>query len=162
MNILRSVAEALQQVLGDSLDQLGRQTGVIRRQRKFSGATLLKTLVLTLLKSPRATFEQYVTTASIFGVSVTVRAVEKRFIPQLVEFLRRALGPIVARGIVAAPAAVPLLGKFTAVFVGDSTTVTVPDEYANAFPGCGGKSGSGKAAVKIQLIWNLCTGKLAN
>jgi len=161
MNILRSVAEALQQVLGESLDQLGRQTGVIRRLRKFSGSTLLKTLVLTLLKSPHATFEQYVTTASFFGVSITGRAIEKRFTPQLVEFLRRALGPIVTRGIVAAPTAVPLLGKFTAVLVGDSTTVTLPDEYADAFPGCGGKADSGKAAVKIQLIWNLCTGKLA-
>jgi hypothetical protein len=46
------------------------------------------------------------------------------------------------------------------VFVGDSSTVVLPAEYADEFPGCGGTSNSGKAALKIQVLWNLCTGKL--
>ena len=62
--------------------------------------------------------------------------------------------------VAADPVAVPLLEKFTAVEVGDSTTVTVPDDYAAEFPGCGGKADSGKAAVKIPTAWDLRTGKL--
>jgi hypothetical protein len=38
---------ALQTGLGAALDAIGRRTGVIPRHRKFSGASLLKTLVLT-------------------------------------------------------------------------------------------------------------------
>ena len=56
---------------------------------------------------------------------------------------------------------IPLLERFTAVEVGDSSTVTLPDEYAEEFPGCGGTSASGKAAVKIQARWDLRSGKLA-
>jgi hypothetical protein len=43
--------------LGAALDDLGRQTGVIRRQRKFTGASLFNTMGLTLLKflAPRST-----------------------------------------------------------------------------------------------------------
>jgi hypothetical protein len=51
-----------------------------------------------------------------------------------------------------------LLKRFTAVFVGDSTTVGLPEECAAEYPGCGGTSDAGKAALKIQLVWDLCTG----
>src|SRR5262249_2333604 len=44
--------------------------------------------------------------------------------------------------------------------VGDSTTVTVPAEFADEFPGCGGKAAGGKAAVKIQATWDLLAGRL--
>ena len=44
--------------------------------------------------------------------------------------------------------------------IGDSTTITLPDEYAEQFPGCGGTHGSGKAALKIQVLWDLRHGRL--
>jgi hypothetical protein len=69
----------LQRVFGTSLDGLGRQTGVIRRLRKFSGATLVKTLVLTLMKSPNAKPVDYAATAARLGVFVTPEAVELIF-----------------------------------------------------------------------------------
>ncbi len=60
----------------------------------------------------------------------------------------------------ASAAGVALLDKFTAVVIADSTTVTLPDEFEAEFPGCGGKTGSGKAAVKIQVAWELRRGQL--
>jgi len=160
MDILRATAGALQRALGPDLDRLGRDTGAIRRCRKFSGMTLLKTVVLTLLKSPAARTDDYVATAARLGVVVTPRAIDKRFTPRLAAFLRAALERLLPQAIAAAPAAIPLLGKFTAVLVGDSTTVALPDADADEFPGCGGKSGAGKAAVKIQVVWDLVAGRL--
>ena len=160
MSIIRKVASALQTALGSALDQLGRQTGVIRRQRKFTGATLLKTMVLTLLKSPAAKTDAFVATAAQLGVTVTAKAVEDRFTDTLVGFLRAGLEHVLGHALAADPAAIPLLDKFTAVEIADSTSVTVPDEYADEFPGCGGKSGSGKATVKLQVAWELRTGAL--
>jgi hypothetical protein len=46
------------------------------------------------------------------------------------------------------------------VFIGDSTGVVLPDDCRDEFPGCGGKSDSGRAALKLQVVWDLCTGKL--
>jgi hypothetical protein len=159
VDILRALGPTLQLALGPELDRLGRDTGAIRRRRRFSGATLLKTLVVTLLKAPAATHEDYAVTAATLGVPVTPRAVEKRFTPALVAFLRAALERLLPRALAAAPVAVPLLRRFTAVYVGDATTVPLPEACAAEFPGCGGKSG-GRAAVKIQVLWELITGRL--
>jgi Transposase DDE domain len=117
-------------------------------------------LVFTLLKSPRAKNKDYVSTAAQLGLRITERAVEKRFTPQLVVFLRQVLRRVLQAAVVALPVDTPLLKKFTAVFVGDSTTIRLPDECAAEFPGCGGTSNAGKAALKIQVLWDLCTGKL--
>ena len=161
MGIIRTVATSLQTALGPALDDLGRRVGVIRRQRKFTGASLLRTVVLTLMKSPRAITDDYVATAASLGVIVTPEAVERRFTDRLVGFLRAGLEHVLGQMVVGDPVALPLLRRFTAVELGDSTTVAVPDAYASEFPGCGGKSGSGQAAVKIQVTWDLVTGALS-
>jgi hypothetical protein len=160
MGIISKVASLLQSTLGPELDTIGRQTGVIRRQRKFSGASLFKMMVLTMMKSPNATADDFVATAAQLGVMVTPEAVEKRFSEELVSHLRTGLGHVLRHAFAAEPAVSPLLEKFTAVGVADSTTVTLPDEYEAEFPGCGGKAGSGKAAVKIQVAWEMRTGCL--
>lgn len=160
MSIIGQVALSLQTALGAALDAIGRRTGVIQRQRKFSGSTLFKTLVLTVLKSPNPKTDDLVATAAQLGVTVTSEAVEKRFTPRLITFLRAGLEHLLEHTVAADPVAIPLLERFTAVEIGDSTTVTVPDDYADEFPGCGGKADSGKAAVKIQVRWELRTGKL--
>jgi Transposase DDE domain len=160
MSIIGTVAQTLQTALGAALDTIGRRTGVIRRQRKFTGASLLKTLVLTLMKAPNAQTDDFVATAAQLGVTVTPQALEKRFTPKLLAFLRAGLEHVLEQAVVAEPAAIPLLERFTAVEVGDSTTIPLPDDYADEFPGCGGKSDSGQAAVKIQVRWELRTGKL--
>jgi hypothetical protein len=161
MCLVRSLAERLQQVLGPSLDQLGRDTRLIRRERKFTGSTLLKTIVLTVMKDPSATPLGYVLTASRLGVPVSPKAIRNRFNAGLVTFLRGVLEGLLEKSFSVPPAVVPLFERFTAVFVGDSTTVGLPDECAGEFPGCGGMSGSGKAALKIQVLWDLKSGRLA-
>jgi hypothetical protein len=160
MRIIVQVASSLQTALGAALDQLGRRTGVIPRQRKFTGASLLKTMVLTLLKSPGAKTDAFVATAAQLGVTVTAKAVDDRFTDKLVDFLRAGLEHLLGHALAADPVAIPLLDQFTAVEIGDSTSITVPDEYQGEFPGCGGKSGSGQATVKLQVAWDLRTGEL--
>jgi hypothetical protein len=160
MSTIPHVAEILQTVFGPDIEEIGRVTGLIKRLRKFSAVLLLKILVFTLLKSPRAKTKDYVSIASQLGLGITERAMQKRFTPQLVAFLRQVLARVLEKTVAALPVDTPLLKKFTAVFVGDSTTVQWPAECAAEFPGCGGTSNSGKAALKIQVLWNLCTGKL--
>jgi hypothetical protein len=154
------VALSLPTALGAALDEIGRQTGVIPRQRKFSGASLLKTVVLTLLKSPNATTDDFVATAAPLGVTVTPEAVAKRFTDQLISFLRAGREHVLGHAVAADPVTIPPLERFTAVAIGDRTTITVPDDYADGFPGCGGKADSGKAAIKIPTIGDLGTGNL--
>lgn len=161
MEIVRHVAGVLQWALGsDELEELGRTCGLVRRRRKFTAAALLRTLVITLLKTPNPSREQYRTTAAQLGLVVSAAALPNRFSHQLTAFLRAALDRLVSR-VVAAPAvAIPLLNRFTAVRLGDSTTVALPEAFAGEFPGCGGKSGSGRSALKVQVLWDYLTGAL--
>jgi hypothetical protein len=160
MSSIPRLATTLQTALGPDLEPIGRRTGLIQRLRKFSAAVLLKMLVFTLLKTPSPKVKNYVSIAAQLGLIVTQRAVTKRFSPHLVAFLRAVLERLMQQMVAATPVASPLLAKFTGVRVGDSTTVMLPADCAGEFPGCGGKSGSGTAALKIQVVWDLTTGGL--
>jgi len=160
MQIVQDVAAVVQAVFGDTMDDLGRASGVIRRERKFSGSGLLRTLVLTLLQHPAAKDRDYQTIAAQLGIDVSEEAVKHRFNSSLVAFLQQALRHVLTNVIAAQASMAPLLRKFTQVRIGDSTTITLPDELADQFPGCGGKGDSGKAALKIQVLWDLVSGAI--
>ena len=64
------------------------------------------------------------------------------------------------RVLAASPQTVDLLNKFTSVRIGDSSTIALPDELADQFPGCGGILAAGLAAMKIHLLWDFLTGSI--
>jgi len=161
MSIVTQVTGLLQGLLEESMDVLARETGCVKRERKFSGSTLLSTLVLSILRNPTSKPQDYQTTAAQLGVDVTENAILQRFTPELVKFLEAAIKPVLSHVLTTAAPPVELLGRFPEVVIGDSTTVTLPDEYAEQFPGCGGGHGGGKAAMKIQVRWELRHGRLA-
>jgi hypothetical protein len=117
-------------------------------------------LVLTVLQVPKPKPRDYQNTAAQLGVDVTENAIAQRFTPELVKFLEPALQHVLSHVLSTEAPPIELLARFSEVVVGDSTTVTLPDEYAEQFPGCGGSHGGGKAAMKIQVLWELRHGRL--
>ena len=162
MDIIRNVSTALQAQLGDELDELARECGVVQREREFTGRTLLLMIVVTLLEKSDATWADFHRTAGRLGLEVTRAAVEKRFAAgqPLVDFFRKALERILRQSVIGDPSSTELLQPFTAVLVGDATTIALPDELADLFPGCGGAAGTSRAALKIQVLWDLKIGQL--
>jgi Transposase DDE domain len=160
MQIVPKVAVAMQAVFGAALDSLAKTTGCVQRQRKFGGVSLLRMLVLTLLQHPAARDRDYRATAAKLGVYVSDEAIAHRFTDKLVRFLEEALKQVVAQTLAAKRVSAPLLRKFTDVRIGDSTTLMLPDELAEQFPGCGGTGKACRAALKIQVLWSLTTGQL--
>ena len=145
MGMVAKVVSVMETVLGSMVEEFAEKRGVIKRKRKFRGQSLLRMVVLTLLKKPEATFEDMAFTAAQLGVPVTAHAVEKRFTQPLVDFLRDVLSLALQQVVAAEPVSVELLERFTAVFIGDSSSLALPDELAAEFPGCGGTGGSGLA-----------------
>ena len=160
MEIVTQVMGLLQGLLSESMDALARETGCVKRERKFSGSTLLSTLTLTILQNPKAKPDSYQATAAQLGVDVTENAISQRFTPALVKFLETALQRVLSHVLTGKAPPIELLDRFSGVTIGDSSTVTLPDEYAAEFPGCGGSHGSGKAALKMQVLWDLRSGRL--
>jgi len=160
MRIVAKVAAAMQAVFGSTIEALSRTTHCVQRQRKFSGVSLLRMLVLTLLHRPAAKDRDYRDMAAKLGVHVSEEAVARRFTANLVQFVAETLKRVVAQALGAKSVPARLLRKFTDVRIGDSTTLTLPDELAEQFPGCGGTGKACLAAMKIQLLWSLTTGQL--
>lgn len=162
MDIIPNVAATLQENLGKQLDSLARECQVVLREREFTGQTLLLMIVVTLLHKPDATWTDFHLTAAQLGLEVTRTAVEKRFAAgqPLVDFLRSALEQALRKSVAGNPSSADLLARFTAVLVGDATTIALPDELADLFPGCGGALGTSRAALKLQVLWDLKTGRL--
>jgi hypothetical protein len=160
MTIVSQVRALLQGLLEESMDALARETDCVKRERKFSGSTLLSSLVLTMLRNPRPNLRDYQNTAAQLGVDVTEYAIDLRFSSALVSFLAAALQRVLGHVLTTDAPPVELLGRFRNLLIGDSTTISLPDEYAAQFPGCGGSHDSGKAVLKIQVLWDLCHGRL--
>lgn len=162
MDIVSVVTTLLPQILGEALDQLARDCGLVVRQRKFSGQNLLQMLVITLLHKPDADAWDFLLTAQELHIDVTQTAVEKRFAAgqPLVDFLRQALETALRQAVAGPAVAAELLHRFDAVLVGDSTTILLPDELADRFAGCGGSDNFTHAAVKIQVLWEIKTGPI--
>ena len=153
MDIIRTVGAALQRVLGMHLDDLARECGVVLRERKFTGRSLLRMLVITLLHKPDASPWDFFVTASQLGLEVSLTAVEKRLAAgrPLVDFLRAALERALQQVVSARADAAPLLQRFTAVLLGDSTVVALPDALADAFPGCGGPDSPSTSPTLVMV-----------
>ena len=160
MRIVAQTAAAIQEVFGKSIDDLARTTRCVQRQRRFSGASLARTLVLTVLLRPAAKNRDYQAMAAKAGVHVTEEAIDHRFTDELVLFLERVLQQAVSQVLAGKASATPLLRQFSDVRIGDSTTVTLPDEFADRFPSCGGSENTSLAAIKIQVLWSLSAGQL--
>jgi hypothetical protein len=157
---LTQLAETVQVLLTTEADELARQTGFVIRQRKVSGSNFAQTVVFSAMANPDATKDRRLTTAAIVGLVITEKGLEKRFDARAAVFLRELLRSAVSK-VVASPVMIPLLRRFTAVEVFDSSTVALPEELANIFRG--GRSGtttSEKAAVKLTVGLDLLSGAL--
>lgn len=160
MEIVQDVAQAVQALLNDIAEEVAKESDVIKRQRKFTGASLAQTLVLGFLQKANASDEDLAQMAGTLGVQVTAQAVEQRFSSELADFLERLFRRSISTVVQSQDTLAPILNRFTDVLLLDSTSFTLPPELAELFPGCGGSYGAGKAAVKFQVQFSLKTGAL--
>lgn len=158
MSMVARASAAFQQVFGPLAADAGQDCGVVVRRRKFTAVSLARTFVLGFLQKPDARDEDLAQIAAQCGAAVTPQAIDQRQTPKLVAFLeglfRRAVRVVVGSDRVLAP----ILERFTAVTLLDSTVIGLPHSQRERFPGCGGRSGSGQAAVKLQTELDLRTG----
>jgi hypothetical protein len=153
------LASTLEQLLTRDATRVARETGVIQRRRKFDGPRLAQTLVLGWLAEPDAGLAALCRMAATLGIAVTPTGLHKRFTTTTATFLGRLLEEATTIALDGSPPESPLLTRFAAVCVDDSSTISLPAELGSLFAGCGGPSG-GEAAVKLQVRLDLRQGRL--
>ena len=153
--------EQLKRILEEGANALAKQTGCIQRVRKFTGADLVQTLVFGWQQHPDASLEMLASTAELREVCVSDTAVDKRFTPQCAAFLHAILQEM-SNVVVQAAHDVPirLLRRFSAVMLEDSSSISLPNELAELWRGCGGNQDHTAAAIKLHTRWELKRGQL--
>jgi hypothetical protein len=148
----------MQEILGPVAERAARATGFVQRQSKMSGARFVQALVFGWLARPQASLGQLRQAAG--GVAISAQGLDQRFSPAAADCLREVLDRATRAVIASTPAAVPLLQRFTAVAVQDSTVLTLPPALAAVWPGCGGSHGP-TAGLKLSVRLDLGSGRLS-
>jgi hypothetical protein len=157
---ITSLAPILQQHLTDTAEAAARASGCVQRVRRFTGATLIQTLVFGWLEDPDASLSALCQLAAVRGVTISPQGLAQRFGRPLAEALEAVLAALVDEVVVGPPVAIPLLARFDHVWVLDTTVVRLPAALAARWPGCGGHPGHGAAALKVALALDLVSGQL--
>jgi len=162
---LTDLAATLQTLFTTDARDLAGATGFVRRARKLTGPAFAQVTVFGWLHDPTASLADLAELAAHLGAAVCASALDQRFTPAAAAFLQallaQALSAAGARAPAGdAPAADPLLARFTGVYLDDSTTIGLPRALAAFFPGCGGTGGP-TAALKVPLRLDLRSGALA-
>ena len=161
MTTIPQVARALREILTTTAAAAGRATRFVQRTSPLNGATFSQTLVFGFLGNPQATLEELAQTAATLGIEISPQALDQRFTASAAACLQQVLVTAIARVITAEPVAIPLLERFSAVYVQDSSTIILPEVFAAQWHGCGGStSSSASAALKLQARLEMRTGRL--
>jgi hypothetical protein len=158
MTTITQVSQALQPVLTDVAQRLGRSSGFVQRRSKLDAASFVQTLALGWLDKPESSLSDLWQMAAVVGVNLTPQGLENRFTPPAAELLRGVLQVAIEQVVAAVPAAVPLLARFNGVYLHDSTQLALPAELAGVWQGNGGKDSG--AALKLQVQWEWLSGQL--
>lgn len=152
MTRVSHVEQALKHILEERANVLARETGCIERQRKFSGADLLQTLVFGWLSHPDASLETLTSIATSRQVYVTDTALHNRFTKPCAHFLHAVFEEMASVVVEASQdAPLELLCRFQSVVLEDRSSIALPEELAEQWQGCGGSPGKGQAAVKLHV-----------
>ena len=151
METIERVAAAMQTVLGATAEAAARATAAVKRRGKLGGAHWVQTLVFGWLANPAASLGEVSQTAARLGVAISPQGLEQRFTPEAAACLESVLAATLTEVVTTDPVAVPVLRRFPAVSVQDTTTLALPAALAGAWRGGDGDpAGGGRAAVKAQ------------
>ena len=163
MTTVADLTQTLQTVFTTTADELARYTGFVQRTSKLTEAAFAQALVFGWLADPQATVEAQAQAAAAAGVAISPQGLDQRCGEAGAVFLEHVLAAA-TRAVVAAadPVAIPLLARFMAVRVLDSSTLALPAALAPWWPGCGGGATpeATAAALKVHVSLDLCRGTL--
>ena len=161
MTSIPCLARTLQTLFTTVADAVAAETGFVCRRRKLTGAVFAQTLVFGLLGVPHATLRQLQQAAATAGTAASVQAIAQRSSQTAATFLQRLLERALETVVTGEPVAIPLLARFPAVVVLDSSGISLPPALASVWRGCGNHTAQGAlAALKLQLRYDLCAGGL--
>lgn len=160
MSSVTEIACAMKSVLTSTAQRLGQESKFVERRSKLDGAAFAQTCVLGWSEHPEASLSQLSQTAASVGVAITPQGLDQRFDQHAASLLEGLLKEASHLLLGATPTTLPILTRFTAVQVQDSSVIGLPAGLAHLWEGCGDAVGGHLAALKVRPCWDLLSGTL--
>ena len=153
-------AQSMQDIFGPQLETIAQSTQFIQRKRKFTAEQWFQNALLAYAQNPDATLEnlseQFLES---FNISISEQAISQRFQQRKTQrFHLQTLEMVIQDFIQITPKIGKIAEAFQGIYVGDCTTLALPDTLHDTFPGCGNQINSEMASMKIFCRYELFTG----
>jgi hypothetical protein len=155
------VMRQYQSILEEEVRDIAYETGVVQREGKLDAATLAQMMIFGFWQDPEIRLSGLSQIGGRREVNVTESAISQRFTPNCANLFYKIMQRLAEVQLTSEKVDIPLLKRFSAVIVEDSTSVSVPDELAEIWQGSGQKKEAGKAGVKAFSQWNVLSGELS-
>jgi hypothetical protein len=149
----------MQMLFSTEAERIARETGLIQRQRKLTGASLAQSLVFGWLANPEERLTGLAQNTARVGTPVKPQSLEQRFNEKSVAFMQKMVECAMQHAVQGEGVESKLFRSFGAVRVADSSHLEVPLAFAEQYPGCGNQQGK-QAGLKLQANLELVRGGL--
>lgn len=154
---ITELGEILQTLLIEDADRIGRESGFIQRQRKFSGSSFAQTLIFGWQANANASLEELCQSASQAGVNISPQGLQERLNSRGAnEFLHRLLLRSLEYAVEGEAKPSALLRRFKGIYLQDSSKVELPAQFETVWQG----NGAHQATLKVQTLLDYQTGRL--
>lgn len=143
---------------GNMVKIIARQTKFVQRVSVLGGQVFLQALVFGFLEKPAATLNDLAQVCLDLGVAITPQGLDQRINETAVVFLKEMLAQAMEQFKNSLPLPLPIVQQFSAIYLTDSSVLSLPPNMAGEYPGCGG-DGPG-ASLKVQLTFDFLLGNL--
>jgi hypothetical protein len=152
--------EQYQSILEEEVPDIAYKTGVVKRKGKLDIVTFVQTTIFGFWQEPDISLSGLAQVACRREVQVTGPAISQRFTPECANLFLEVMQRLSKVQLESEKVDIPLLNRFSAVIVEDSTSIKLPTELAKIWLGCGGGEGTSEAGVKAFVQWDVTQGKL--
>jgi Transposase DDE domain len=153
--------EMIQEILGETANQLARETRFVQRKSLMDGAHFAQGLIFGCLSPPEASYSLLQEMLAISGCQVSAQALEKRMTAQAADFLLSLLYAWSTACVASDAVTTEILNRFEGVYLQDGTVIGLPNRLQGLYRGFGGNtSESGLSALRVQARLNVTTGAM--
>jgi hypothetical protein len=143
----------------EEIEEVARSSKFVQRNSPLNGFIFLQAVIFGFINDPEANLDDLAQVCTELGVEISIQGFDQRLNGYTVEFLKEMLSQAMVQFKNNSPLPLPILQQFSAINLVDSTVLSLPDNMAIEFPGCGGDGP--QASLKIQLTFEFLHGNLS-
>ncbi len=146
-NVYKNAKKIREIISEEQINLLAKSSGWLKRDRKFTGMDLLKTLVFMGAGNYQLSLTQRCCYLLNCGIKISKQALDKRLNKKAVVFIKSILEAVLKLKLMEGSTQ-ELLGGFSSVKILDATSFQLPGELCEHYRGFGG--GASKSGIKTH------------